>query len=360
MSIAFSADRWEEVKDNYRRWWDGDLGRPILQLFGPDKDPGRDAPKRKNQRFISLHGLEAPIDDIIDTYDYGLSKRTFLMDAFPSAKVTQGPGSLAAYLGAELIPRPEERTVWFKPDTVADATDLSLLTYDENEPWYKQLQELYRGMIDRWQGLVQVSMAGLGGNLDVVSTFRPSETLLMDLYDCPEETKRLTWEAHEMWWRCFEHLNGILQPVNPGYTAWCPIFSETPYYILQCDFSYMIGPDMFDEFVKPELAASCAKLDHPFYHLDGPGQLSHLDSLLRIDNLRGVQWVPGAGAARFTEWPKVYQKIHAAGKKMQINGSLQDADTIAEQIGTAEPIMLMGSGATEEEISDFLRKWAKM
>ena len=32
-----------------------------------------------------------------------------------------------------------------------------------------------------------------------------------------------------------------------------PIYSEKPYYPLQCDFSAMISPDMFEEFVLPEL-----------------------------------------------------------------------------------------------------------
>ena len=79
----------------------------------------------------------------------------------------------------------------------------------------------------------------------------------------------------------------------------------------------MISPEMFDEFVKPELIESSLKLPRTFYHLDGSGQLSHLDSLLTIQTLDGVQWVPGAGNPECAEWPEVYQKISAAGKKIQ-------------------------------------------
>jgi hypothetical protein len=90
-------------------------------------------------------------------------------------------------------------------------------------------------------------MTDLGGNLDILASFRPSDALLLDLYDHPEDIKRLTWQAHEAWWRYFNELNAVLRPPNPGYTAWTPIFSESPYYMLQCDFCYMIGPDMFDD-----------------------------------------------------------------------------------------------------------------
>jgi hypothetical protein len=51
------------------------------------------------------------------------------------------------------------------------------------------------------------------------------------------------------------------------------------------------------------------RLDHPFYHLDCPVQLPHLDSLLNIGELSGVQWVPGDGQPEPTEWPEVYQRM---------------------------------------------------
>ena len=202
-------------------------------------------------------------------------------------------------------------------------------------------------------------MTDLGGNLDVLSTFRPGEKLLLDLYDNPHEVNRLTWEAHEAWWGYFEEINSVLQPVNPGYTAWAPIFSEEPYYILQCDFCYMIGPDMFDEFVKPELAATCRRLGHAFYHLDGPGQLPHLDSLLEIEELAGVQWVPGAGNKDLALWPEIHRKIRDAGKLIQLSGDMATLDALAEQLGSAEGIVIMSGADTskEREATHFLEKY---
>jgi hypothetical protein len=200
-------------------------------------------------------------------------------------------------------------------------------------------------------------MSDLGGSLDIVSTFLPGKELLFALYDYPESIKRLGWDAHRMWWRYFDEFNSILQPKNPGYTAWTAIFSEDPYYMLQCDFSYMIGPKMFDEFVKPELAETCRKLTNPFYHLDGPGQLPHLDSLLEIPELKGVQWVPGSGAPDWIYWPEVYRKIRKAGKLVQLFGNINTLDTIVEQVGSAEGIILVGWGSSEEEINKGLKKY---
>jgi hypothetical protein len=121
----------------------------------------------------------------------------------------------------------------------------------------------------------------------------------------------------------------------------------------------MISPDMFDEFVKPELEASCKRLRNAFYHLDGIGQLSHLDSLLSIKELKGVQWIPGDGQPDMTKWPEVYRKIRAAGKLIQIWGNLRTVDTLVSQIGSADGILCISEGdpANEAEARELLRKY---
>jgi len=164
--------------------------------------------------------------------------------------------------------------------------------------------------------------------------------------------KRLTWEAHEAWFEFYHALNEILRPTNPGYSDWSGIYSARPGYILQCDFCYMIGPQMFDEFVKPELAAAARRLDRSFYHLDGPGQLPHLDSVLDIAELDAVQWVPGAGQKSCAEWPDVYRKIAAAGKLMQLLGDFETLDTLAAAVGASRGMHVSGLAAWARGKSD--------
>jgi 5-methyltetrahydrofolate--homocysteine methyltransferase len=187
--------------------------------------------------------------------------------------------------------------------------------------------------MDRWQGQVLVSMPDLGGTLDILSTFRSAEGLLLDLIDHPEEVKRLIWELHQAWFAWFDAINGVLQPVNPGYSSWCAIFSSLPYYMLQSDFSYMLGNRMFDEFVKPELEASCNRLERSFYHLDGKGQLRHVDSLLSIGRLGGIQWIPGASTPDNECWPELYERIFSAGKKTQLAQIRHDPAVLQDLLG---------------------------
>ncbi|MCD4824133.1 MAG: hypothetical protein K8S55_05960 [Phycisphaerae bacterium] len=347
MSIDFGPERWKKLKETYRLFWAGELDRPIIPVVMGGRAPGRTEPKLPDQPFAAFYDLSVSAEDIIDRWDYNLSCCEYLGDAYPSVWPNFGPGVMAAFMGAKL--ETGNDTVWFHPTEELPIRDIHF-EYDPDNVWLNRIRDIYIAGIKRWGGQVLMGMTDLGGNLDVLATFRPSEKLLLDLYDEPDEVKRLTWEAHDLWHRFFGELNEILQPVNPGYSAWAGIYSEQPYYMQQCDFNYMLGPDMFDEFVKPELEATCRKLTNAFYHLDGPGQLASLDSLLTIEKLDGVQWIPGEGSKTYDKWPDVYQKIHAAGKRMQVAvGDMDILDTVIQQIGTSRGVQSYATSISKKD-----------
>lgn len=364
MPVHFSTERWVRVEENARWWWQGALGRPLIQLTDWSADPGRPAPALPGLGFHSGYAPSVSAEEIVDRWDYELGHVRYWGDAFPSLWPNFGPGVMAAFLGAVLHNAPE--TVWFHPEHEMALAEVPM-HFDADNRWLRRVTELTRAALERWGDLVQVGLTDLGGNLDVLASFRPSEALLYDLYDVPEVVKQRTWEVHELWWQYYQHFARVMQPVNRGYTAWTPIFSETPYYMLQCDFCYMIGPEMFDEFVKPELAASCRRLSHAFYHLDGPGQLPHLDSLLSIPELKGVQWVPGDGQPDVSHWPQVYRKIRDAGKLIQVftsqyEGGMMVIDMLADQLGSAEGIVVIGDPHPyrDDEVRALLTRYGAM
>ncbi len=349
MPIQFTTERWNTIRETAAAWWDGTLERPLVLATLYGCDPGRPQPAAPLLTQETCSDPRWSAEEWIDRIDYELSKVVWLGDAFPYFNMDCfGPGVLSAMLGARLDN--SSGRVWFFPPDEREISEIHF-GYDPENPWLKRLKDLYRAAVERWQGQVLVGMTDLGGNLDVLSTFRPSEKLLFDLYDHPEEVERLTWEAHAAWHQVYNELNAILAPVTPGYADWSTLYSPTPSYILQCDFSYMISPRMFRRFALPELAATCKRLPHSFYHLDGVGEIPHLDALLQIPELGGVQWIPGDGKPNCANWPEIYQKIHAAGKRMQVLGdSFEILDAVIEQIGDTRGIHFKGIQAplTEE------------
>jgi hypothetical protein len=333
MPIDFSPERWDSVRATYRRWWAGELDRPIIPVELIGRDPGRPEPAVPMLSQATATDLSISAVDVVDRLDYELAQRIYLGDAFPYINMDVfGPGIVAGFLGARVDN--SSGRVWFFPPAAQPITALHF-EYDPDNVWLNRVKELCAAAMARWQGQVLVGMTDLGGVLDVLSTFRPSERLLLDLYDYPYEVRRLVWEVHELWHRFYDEINAVLQPTNPGYSDWSRIYSDRPSYMLQSDFSYMIGPHTFKDLVKPELEASCHRLPYSFYHLDGVGQIPHLDALLAIETLDGVQWVPGDGKPGCAQWPELYQKIHAAGKKIQIvNGGFQAIDVVMAQVGS--------------------------
>jgi 5-methyltetrahydrofolate--homocysteine methyltransferase len=354
--MRFNKKRWAKVLEDHNAWWNGELKRPIIQIRLDGYKSDRQKSQEQFELFTSFHDNSIVAEEIIDAMDYQLSCTKYLGDAFPCAWPNFGAGVIAAFLGASL--NNGNKTVWFHPKEECEISDIHF-KYDPDNFWLKRIKEICQAGIERWQGNVQISMTDLGGNLDVLSAFRPSEGLLFDLYDYPEEIKQLTWATHDLWFKYFDEINAILQPVNPGYSAWQPFLASEPYYMLQCDFCYMIGPDQFEEFVKPELIATCNKLPYPFYHLDGEGQLPHLDSLLQIESLKGIQWVP---THKSCDWADVFRKIHEAGKLVEIlvqPHHLKEADAVIQELGFQDGIIMIIDGTAKDEAAmlEFARKY---
>jgi len=178
-------------------------------------------------------------------------------------------------------------------------------------------------LTDRNDGSYFVGISDLGGNLDVLASLRNTQDLLMDLYDEPELVIRATEIIDEAWIEYYSMLREIISGSGQqGHTTWLGPWCESTYYPLQSDFAAMISPEDFARFIMPSMRRMCDFLDHSIFHLDGPDQIVHLDQLLSLPRLDGIQWVPGDGNASTYEdrWFPLYEKIQAADKCLVLHG----------------------------------------
>jgi hypothetical protein len=354
MKISF--DRWEKIQDTYEKWWKHELGRPVANLYVTEPEDlvaerHGPPPTLSYTRFTGRYPADVPARDIIECYDYELASRRYVADGFPSTWPNYGAGVLAAMTGCQLNAR--EDTIWFEPARTVPSPEFSIPAGTDSEV-ARRIAEFYTLGSEYWGSTVQLGMTDLGGTMDVLQSFFPSAGLSLELYDNPNEIARLIRDVHESWWNHFHLFRSLVSNTTRGYSAWTPLLSQASYYMLQCDFAYMIGPDMFSEFALPELRDSCARLERPFYHLDGDGQLAHLDKILAIPNLAGVQWIPGDGAPDTRNWPEVYQKIRDAGKLTQLFldqsvAGIDVLDTLATQLGSLENFAVVGAISAEDE-----------
>jgi hypothetical protein len=126
---------------------------------------------------------------------------------------------------------------------------------------------------------------------------------------------------------------------------------------LQCDFSAMISPAMFKEFVAPYLAEQCERLDHTVYHLDGTDCVRHLGALLDIPKLRAIQWTPQSGrpGTGSSTWFEIYKRILAANKSLLLlDVDPREVKSLLQGIGT-EGVLLSTTTRNLDEAQDLLR-----
>ncbi len=307
---------WSKLRKNYELWYQNKLGRPIVPIEIKKEASDRDESPYPMLNFVSAADFSVTPKQLIDRLDYELSKTEYMGEGFPHIGTQAfGAGVTAAFLGCELHARKE--TTWFAPAMELPIQELHF-EYDPDNIWLRRVKDVYIEGMEKWHGNVVMGMTDLGGVLDILASFRTTEGLLFDLYDNPDEVLRCVREIQTMWFRYLNEIINIMKSEAQGYTSWCNIYDPEPTYILQSDFCYMISNEMFNEFVGPELKSSAERLHRPFYHLDGIGELKHLDSILKIDAFAGVQWGPGDGPYKDKDWSEIHKRITSAGKKMYI------------------------------------------
>ena len=316
------TQNWARARQRYADFWAHTLrGRALLQLSCPLED-APDCPASAPLPVESLHDQWENIPLRHHNFLWSVYHRQYLAEGYPSCFINLGPGFLAACAGGSY--KLAENTVWFENEqVVADyERDLDKVFLHRDGDAYRLVCDMTRYFAERADDRYHVSISDIGGSLDVVASLRGTQTLLTDLYDEPEGVLALTARVDEAWEQLYSELYALHQPYQSSTDTWQGLYCAGRYYALQCDFCAMISPDAFDRFVLPSLRRQCDFLDHALYHLDGPDELCHLDSLLAIPNLDAVQWVAGAGAAPDYDpcWFPMLRRIQDAGKNVVLLG----------------------------------------
>lgn len=355
IDVGFHEEDWARIETAWTAWWAGELDRPLVVIEDLVSLPSVSTDGLTDLgRPVCGFPLETPADMVLDYYQARLEARRFYGDAWPKWWPNLGPGIMASFLGAEL--HTAEDTVWFEPGAKRRIADLDP-AFDPENAWWQRTLEVTRLAVERWGDSVAVGYTDLGGNLDILASQLTTERLLFDLHDHPEEVDRLVSCITQLWLRYYEELHALIEPNGRGTTPWAAIWSPARCYMLQSDFAYMISPRMFERFVLPDIAACCEALDHAFYHLDGKGQIPHLDMLLSLERLRGIQWIPGDGQPPAESWLPVLHRIRDAGKLCQLYVSPEGARIITSELGGRGFAFYIDQPMSQVEAGDYLREF---
>ena len=303
----------DALKKRYSAFWEGNLtDRALLYITTATSESG-EAEVFHPGEPLSVKWTD--LDSRVRTEKDIISRTTYYGDAFPTVFTNFGPGSLAACISGKFDLAPD--TVWFdRAPMIKDWESAPEIRLDKDSEMWRLHNDLTAKLCQASGGEFYTSIVDIGGPLDILAALRGSQELLFDLYDYPEKIKDAMKKIIPMWKHTYQTLADYTLQYQDGITTWMPIWCGGRYFPLQCDFSAMLSPDMFEEFVLGDLVELTEFLDHSIYHLDGTGEIPHLDHLLSIPRLNAIQWTAGAGKPDVAskEWFDLYDRIQAAGK----------------------------------------------
>jgi 5-methyltetrahydrofolate--homocysteine methyltransferase len=345
MKIRFTDEDWDRIEREWSLFWEGEQKRPMVLIECWDNST---EPVQERESCIPQYPREMSAEEVIDIETRHFEGIHFFGDAFPKFFMNFGPGSSAVYFGSNSTVQLD--TVWFEA-TNKELEEISF-EIDRENYWYKRTHAILDAALNKWIDLIQVTFTDIGGNLDILASLRGSHKLLIDLYENDEILAQRVRELTSAWLEIYQEEGKKIQRVSHGTASWGPLFSLGTTYMLQSDFSYMISPEMFELFVLPDLTTCCDFLDDPFYHLDGKGQLPHLDMILSIEKLKGVQWIPGEGQPEPEDWMDILKKIRDGGKFCQVYVLPEGALRIKNDLGGEGFVFCIETGKQILSVAD--------
>ncbi len=331
---------WEETQKKFIEWWNHkNTGRPVMIVVAKKEEKTPLDPKYAynsvEEKYMNPEKMVAHFRNWAENVEY-------MAESLPCMFADFGPGSIAGYLGSEIVFN--ERTAWFE-ECVEDWDDMPPLKFDPENKWFKKHIEVVKKCTELANGDFITTIPDLMENIDVFASLRGAQDTIFDMMDEPEMVAERIQQIQDSYFEYYDRFYDIvkLPDGSSSYTMFS-IWGPGKVAKLQCDFSAMMSPDQFREFIQEPLRQQAKKLDYVLYHLDGPDAIRHVDALMEIDEIDALQWTSGDHGPDGTqeEWfEPIYDKVIRAGKSLWIKvytGTVDDwikgVDRIVKRYGS--------------------------
>ena len=353
--FEFKPD-YEKSRQRIDAFWEREIIDRPLVMFGLPKPLDEQVP------YPPSHHA-SPRDRWLDTgYQVELALATFrnheyLGDTLPIAYPNLGPEVFSAFYGCPMH-FGDYGTSWSDP-ILSEWSQADRLRLDWDSPWMKKLHEMTDALLEAGRGRFITGMTDWHAGGDGIAAFRDPQQLALDMVEHLDEVRALLARLEADYFKVYDVFYEKLRAAGQPITSWLPLICDGKYYIPSNDFSIMISKRLFDDVFLPGIINECRFLDRSIYHLDGPGALRHLDSLLAIPELDAVQWVFGAGNEGFHRWVGVYRKVQAAGKGIDVICRFEEVDQVMEALDPCGLFLSVDDVPSHDAALEMLRRLEK-
>ncbi|AEF83203.1 hypothetical protein [Leadbettera azotonutricia] len=293
------------IKKHFEFFWNHEyFGRCAIRITAP-KGPSK-APEYSSYEDIVKAWTDGETRLKQNRID---SENTYYLgEAYPLIPVYLGAAGHAGFFNN--IRHQFAETVWFFP-----IDEKEELRFSKDSFLYKSTVNLAKYLADNSSDEFILSMPDCCGNLDALAHLRGSEQLMIDMLEDPGKVKAELKLIQHAWEEIIRDTYDAIKDNNHGGSCigWMGSWARGLHSQMQSDISVMLSPGQFSEFVLGELEAQSQILEYPCYHLDGREQLRHLDKLLKIKNLKMIQYTFVEGQPSPVEQLEALKKIQQSG-----------------------------------------------
>jgi len=355
MSLLYKPD-WEQTMENYKAWWAReDFGRCAIAVTGRKAGTeGIEPPTAPNDP----DKLYLDFDYLHEKNEYQLSTTYFGGEAIPQWSNGQKGGlGIAGILGVPLERRRE--TTWTRPiltkEFLSEHDYRDIKVDFEGERW-KLTESMHRFAVEDSKGKAIPFTYAIGHTGDTLAGLRSTNKLLYDVVDEPETVREFELYLIENVWKpVFDRIFDIVKDASfGGCTNWMGIWGPGKCFAPSNDFTYMISTEMYRDIFLDGLKKHLDMLDYKIYHVDGIGAFKHVDMLCELDNLQGLQILPGDGKPSPLHYMDVLKKVQAAGKNLHIGIRPEEVKTALENL-SSKGLYINTWARTEEEAKELIK-----
>ena len=316
MSMLLKND-WEKEKEVFEDWWTNRLDRPLMQIIDLTKSEGPQEFFNYPWYFLRHYpDVERALNELFVKLKYV----RFLMEAYPNIWLNTGPGALALYLGAQIKYDDRVKTAWINGNFTLE--EILEMDFDPDNEFWRYTVKAYNILSSRYKNMVVIGFPDFHEGIDALAQLRGNfpTNFLKDLFFRGNLVKKALEKIQDLFFLYFEKISQLINADEHGYSTWDWLWSRHSHHVSEWDLVAYLSPRHFRELISPFLEDECRYFERVIWHLDGPLELPHLDELLSIEELDGIQWIPGAGNPDPGDprWLPLYTKIISNGKLLQL------------------------------------------
>ena len=344
---------WDKTKDRLEALWENEITDRACIAIPVTPKTAYDPIMMKPEKVSREELIKSYTDPEYMTANFRkqMEMTRYMGDALPCLFPNFGTSGFVQYTGA--VPHYAPDTIWFNPTLKSPDADQIMFQSDIYQEHIRMMQKLVKLSKDDYF----ISMPNHCGILDGLAAIRGTEQLLFDLIEEPDFVKSAVQNLINIQKRAIPGFYETIRKNNRnGIThSWMHLWSEKNIMQIQCDFSVMISPDNYEEFVVTELEKAAEWTDYAVYHLDGQEQIRHLDHILSVDNVKMIQWTPVAGQPHTTAFLPVLQKIQQAGKGLVLMLEPWEVEIVMEQLSSRGLRMVVNDVHSVEDAKELIK-----